>query len=65
MKLNTLFSLVLIAGGIILPSIAFGSGIVPDSSFIAIVIKVISLIALVTLVTNAVSILAYRDRANH
>lgn len=62
MKLNTLFCLVLIVAGFIVPGVAFGSGIVSINSFGAIFIKVISAIALITLLTNAVSILAYKDR---
>jgi hypothetical protein len=62
MKLNTIFCLLLIIAGFIVPSIAFGSGIIPPNSFWAIFIKTISVIALITLVTNAVSVLAYKDR---
>lgn len=62
MKLNTLFCLVLIVAGFIVPGVAFGSGIIPPNGFGAIFIKVISAIALITLLTNVVSVLAYKDR---
>ncbi|HEY4745329.1 MAG TPA: hypothetical protein VIH45_11765 [Desulfuromonadaceae bacterium] len=62
MKLNTLFCLVLVVVGFVIPGIAFGAGMVPRAGFGEIIIKVLSAFALITLATNAVAILAYKER---
>jgi hypothetical protein len=62
MKLNTLFCLLMIVVGIIFPCVAFGLDLVSDTGFGEIIIKFLGAIALIGLATNAVSILAYKDR---
>lgn len=64
MKLNVLFTAVLIAGGFIVPGIAFGSGVVSDISFAALFIKVVSLISMMVLAGNALLILVYGKENN-
>jgi isoaspartyl peptidase/L-asparaginase-like protein (Ntn-hydrolase superfamily) len=62
MKLNVLFSLLLVVVGFVIPGVAFGSGMVSHTGFGEIIIKVLSAFALITLATNGVAILAYKDR---
>ena len=64
MKLNALFCLLLVIVGFVVPGVAFGSGIVSTTGFGEIIIKVLSAFALITLATNAVAILAYKERHN-
>jgi len=62
MKLNTLFCLLLVVVGFVVPGVAFGSGMVSPTGFGEIFIKVLSAFALITLATNGVAILAYKER---
>jgi|GEM_PF-3234783 len=62
MKLNALLSLLLVVVGFVVPGVAFGSGLIPHTGFGEIIIKVLSAFALITLATNAVAILAYKER---